>query len=172
MYTVQDAAQLTGLTEHAVRFYTDKGLVPSIQRNKNNIRVFDEESINWLHGVKCLKQTGLPIENIKTYVDLCLEGDSTVSQRFALMMEYKEAALIQLEEAKSRVAHLEEKARQYQAILEQRIPDMTNPINWETKRDEEGSCPASRLKSRSLPEAEVSAQCPAAAMKQQTSIVS
>lgn len=61
MYTVQDAAHLTGLTEHAVRFYTDKGLVPSIQRNKNNIRVFDEESINWLHGVKCLKQTGLPI---------------------------------------------------------------------------------------------------------------
>jgi DNA-binding transcriptional MerR regulator len=93
MYTVQDAALITGLTEHAVRFYTDKGLVPSVQRNKNNIRLFDEESINWLYGVKCLKQTGLPIENIKTYVDLCLEGDSTVPQRFALMMEYKEAAL-------------------------------------------------------------------------------
>lgn len=59
MLTVKEAAQITGLTEHAVRFYTDKGLVPSVQRNQNNIRMFDEESINWLHGVKCLKQSGL-----------------------------------------------------------------------------------------------------------------
>jgi len=38
MYTVKEAAQITGLTQHAVRFYTDKGLVPSVQRNQNNIR--------------------------------------------------------------------------------------------------------------------------------------
>lgn len=134
MYTVKEAALITGLTEHAVRFYTDKGLVPSVQRNKNNIRLFDEESINWLYGAKCLKQTGMPIEVIKTYVDLCLEGDSTVPQRCALMMEYREAALVQLEEAKRRVAHLEQKAAQYQAILEGRIPDTTNPGNWDKIR--------------------------------------
>lgn len=130
MYTVKEAALMTGLTEHAVRFYTDKGLVPSVQRDKNNIRLFDEESINWLYGAKCLKQTGMPIEVIKKYVDLCLEGDSTVPQRFALMTGYKKAALIQLEEAKRRVAHLEQKTIQYQAILEHRIPDTTNPGNW------------------------------------------
>ncbi len=112
MHTVKEAALITGLTEHAVRFYTDKGLVPSVKRNKNNIRLFDEESINWLYGAKCLKKTGMPIENIKTYVDLCLEGDSTVPERFALMMEYKEVAQIQLEEAKQRLAHLEEKKLQ------------------------------------------------------------
>lgn len=109
MHTVKEAAQITGLTEHAVRFYTDKGLVPSVQRNENNIRMFDEESINWLHGVKCLKQSGMPIDVIKKYVDLCLEGDATIPQRYTLMMEHKEAALAKLEEAKRHVAHLEEK---------------------------------------------------------------
>ncbi len=78
MHTVKEAALMTGLTEHAVRFYTDKGLVPSLQRNENNIRLFDAESINWLYGVKCLKQSGMPIEIIKMYVDLCLEGDSLI----------------------------------------------------------------------------------------------
>ncbi len=130
MYTVKEASLITGLTEHAVRYYTDKGLVPSVQRNKNNIRMFDEESINWLYGAKCLKQTGMPIKVIKMYVDLCLEGDSTVQERCALMMEYREAALTQLEDAKRRVDHLEQKAAQYQAILEQRAPDTTNPANW------------------------------------------
>ncbi|KAA8783770.1 DNA-binding transcriptional MerR regulator [Paenibacillus sp. 4624] len=132
MFTVHEAALITGLTEHAVRYYTDKGLIPSVQRNKNNVRLFNDEAINWLRGVRCLKQTGLPIEDIKTYVDLCLEGDSTVPQRLALMMQFKEAALTQLEEAKQRVAHLEEKTLHYQEILEKGIPDITNPAQWET----------------------------------------
>ncbi|WP_438449098.1 MerR family transcriptional regulator [Gorillibacterium sp. sgz5001074] len=132
MHTVKEAALMTGLTEHAVRFYTDKGLVPSVQRNANNIRMFDEESINWLHGVKCLKQSGMSIERIKTYVDLCLEGDSTIPQRFALMMQHKKEALAKLEEAKRHVAHLEQKTDLYQAILEHRCPDKTNPSNWDT----------------------------------------
>ncbi|WP_339201631.1 MerR family transcriptional regulator [Paenibacillus sp. FSL P2-0322] len=131
MYTVKEAAQITGLTEHAVRFYTDKGLVPSVQRNQNNIRMFDEESINWLHGVKCLKQSEMPIGVIKMYVDFCLEGDSTIPQRYTLMIEHKKAALVKLEEAKQHVAHLEQKTALYQAILEHRSPDTTNPGNWD-----------------------------------------
>ncbi|SDD84179.1 DNA-binding transcriptional regulator, MerR family [Paenibacillus sp. UNCCL117] len=131
MYTVKEAAQITGLTEHAVRFYTDKGLVPSVQRNEHNIRLFDGESINWLHGIKCLKQSGMPIDVIKRYIDLCLDGDSTIPQRYTLMMEHKEAALANLEEAKLHVAHLEEKTALYQAILENRSPDTTNPALWD-----------------------------------------
>ncbi|WP_201005060.1 MerR family transcriptional regulator [Paenibacillus glycanilyticus] len=131
VYTVKEAVQITGLTEHAVRFYTDKGLVPSVQRNKNNIRMFDDESINWLHGIKCLKQSGMPIEVIKMYVDLCLEGDTTLSQRYSLMMEHKKEAIARLEEAKQHVAHLEQKTLLYQAILEHRSPDTMNPGNWD-----------------------------------------
>ncbi|WP_413372931.1 MerR family transcriptional regulator [Paenibacillus taichungensis] len=131
MHTVKEAAMITGLTEHAVRFYTDKGLVPSVQRNQNNIRMFDEESINWLHGIKCLKQSGMSIEVIKMYVDFCLEGDSTIPQRYKLMMEHKEAALNKLEEAKQHIAHLEQKTALYQAIMEHRSPDTTNPGNWD-----------------------------------------
>lgn len=130
MQTVKEAALITGLTEHAVRFYTDKGLVPSVKRNENNIRLFDEESINWLHGIKCLKQSGMPIEVIKTYIDLCLEGDSSIPARYELMMKHKEEALLKLEEAKRHVEHLEQKTVLYQAILDNRAIDTTNPANW------------------------------------------
>ncbi len=56
MYTVKEVAKLLDLTEHTVRYYTDKGLVPSLQRDKNNNRLFDQQSINWLRGAKHLKQ--------------------------------------------------------------------------------------------------------------------
>lgn len=66
MYTVKEAAQITGLTQHAVRFYTDKGLVPSIQRNQNNIRMFDDESINWLHGGNASSNPGCRLNSLKS----------------------------------------------------------------------------------------------------------
>lgn len=41
MYTVKEVAKCLNLTEHTIRYYTDKGLVPSIKRDKNNTRIFN-----------------------------------------------------------------------------------------------------------------------------------
>jgi hypothetical protein len=46
MYTVKEVAKLLNMTEHTVRYYTDMGLVPSLKRDKNGNRLFDEKSKN------------------------------------------------------------------------------------------------------------------------------
>lgn len=133
MYTVKEVAKLLDLTEHTIRYYTDKGLVPSVQRDKNNNRLFDEESINWLTGVKYLKQCGMSVEDIKTYVELCLEGDSTIEERHEIILKQKAIALAQLEEAKQRAKYMEDKANHYLNIINGVIPDDTNPGKWTLK---------------------------------------
>ncbi|MFD2616097.1 MerR family transcriptional regulator [Terrilactibacillus laevilacticus] len=131
MYTVKEVSKLLGLTEHTIRYYTDKGLVPSVQRDKNNNRLFDEESLNWLIGVKHLKQCGMSVEDIKSYVDLCLEGRSTIQERYGIIMKQKATALAQLEEAKQRAKYMEEKANHYLDIINEVLPDDTNPGKWQ-----------------------------------------
>lgn len=133
MYTVKEVSKLLDLTEHTVRFYTDKGLVPSVRRDKNNNRLFDQESINWLIGVKYLKQCGMSVEDIKSYVDLCLEGNSTIRERYEIILKQKEIARAQLEEAKRTEKYMEEKANHYLEIINGVIPDDTNPGDWESK---------------------------------------
>lgn len=130
MYTVKEVAKLLGLTEHAVRYYTDKGLVPNLQRDTHNNRIFDDKSLDWLIGVKNLKQCGMSLQAIKRYVDLCLEGDSTIQERYEIILEQRAAALAQLEEAKLRAKFLEDKARHYLDILNRVVPDNTNPSKW------------------------------------------
>ncbi|MEW4211716.1 MerR family transcriptional regulator [Priestia megaterium] len=130
MYTVKGVAKLLDMTEHTVRFYTDKGLVPNLKRDKNNNRLFDEDSIRWLVGAKNLKKCGMSMEEIKDYVDLCLEGDSTIPERYKIILKQKEAALTELAEAKERAAFMEKKAQHYLDILNQKIPDNTNPAKW------------------------------------------
>lgn len=134
MYSVKEVAKLLDLTDHTVRYYTDKGLVPNVKRDKNNNRLFDEESINWLTGVKYLKQCGMLVEDIKTYVDLCLEGDSTIQERYEIILKQKEVAQAQLEQAKIRAKYMEDKLKHYLDIINQVIPDDTNPGKWEKNK--------------------------------------
>lgn len=127
MYTVKEVSKLLGLTDHTVRYYTDKGLIPSVQRDKNNNRLFGEKAVNWLIGVKYLKQCGMSVEDIKIYVDLCLVGTSTIHQRYEIILKQKEIAKKQLEEAIKMVEYMEEKSNHYLDIINGSTPDDTNP---------------------------------------------
>ncbi|WNS41048.1 MerR family transcriptional regulator [Paenibacillus sp. MMS20-IR301] len=143
MYTVKEAAARLNLTEHTVRFYTDKGLVPNLQRDKNNNRIFNEDAINWLTGAKNLKQCGMSIEDIKRYVDLCLKGDSTIEERYEIIQKQKALVLAQLEEAKVTAEFITRKEQHYRDITNRIIPDNTNPSTWEGKDGSLRVCPGS-----------------------------
>ncbi|BCN31107.1 MerR family transcriptional regulator [Anaeromicropila herbilytica] len=130
MYTVKEIAQKLDLSEHTIRFYTDKGLVPSVKRDKNNIRLFDEESVNWLTGVKYLKDCGMSLDDIKRYIYMCLEGDSTINTRYEIILKQRERAYAQYEEARQRMEYMEQKAKHYHDIVNHLIPDDTNPGKW------------------------------------------
>ena len=56
-YTIKQMAEMFDVTEHTLRFYTNEGLLPC-ERDGGNRRVFNEESVNWMQGIKCLKGCG------------------------------------------------------------------------------------------------------------------
>lgn len=130
MYTVKQAAALLGMSEHTLRFYTDKGLVPAVTRDARNNRIFSDEALNFLTVIKCLKGCGMSIEAIKKYVDLCLQGDDTVQERYKIILAQKKVAEEQLQEAQKRIEYLQRKADNYAAILAHHTPDTMNPASW------------------------------------------
>lgn len=127
MYTVKEAAKMLDLTEHTIRYYTDKGLVPSVKRDDYNNRLFDDEALHWLSAAKFLKQCGTSIKDIKRYVDLCLEGVSTVEERYEIIRKQKAVALTQLEDTKRTIQYLERKEKLFLDVIHALIPDNTNP---------------------------------------------
>ena len=127
MYTVKQIADLMGMTEHTIRYYTDKGLVPTVQRDKNNIRMFTEECVGWLTAMQCLRACGMSIEALQRYVALCLAGSDTLEERFQIVLDHRKAAEKQLEEAQKRLDYLDYKIAMYQGILNNQQADITNP---------------------------------------------
>lgn len=124
-YTVKEFAEKMGVSQHTVRYYTDQGLLPC-HRDKNNHRIFDEESVGWLGGIQCLRRCGISIEDIGMYCRLCQEGESRLPDRYEFILRQRELAYKRLKEAQETVAYMEQKVRHYQDIMSRAIPDDTN----------------------------------------------
>lgn len=52
MYNVKDAAKLSGLSSHTTCYYCDRNIVSFVSRDKNNNRVFEDDSIKSLIAIK------------------------------------------------------------------------------------------------------------------------
>ena len=130
-YTIRQMAQMFGVTEHTLRFYTDQGLLPCT-RDSGNRRVFDEESVNWMQGIMCLKGCGASIEDIREYCRLCLmeESEENLRARYAIIRKQREEAYKRVEEAKATARYMDDKVAHYEAILPGLAPDDINPKNW------------------------------------------
>ncbi len=85
LYTIGDAAKELGMPASTIRFYDKKGLLPHMKRTESGIRTFTEDDLEWARFVERLKVSGMPISEIKVYIDLYLQGDSTIQQRKAIV---------------------------------------------------------------------------------------
>lgn len=80
-YSMKQACEKTGLTYDTLKFYCNEGLVPNVKRDKNNYRIFDENDIEWINSLSCLKKCGMSIIEMKEYLELCLKGEKTIPER-------------------------------------------------------------------------------------------
>lgn len=134
MYKIKQVCELLQVSEHTVRYYTDQGIVP-VQRDTNNQRIFNEESIDWLKGALYLRSLGMSITDIKQFHHLCtIEGDEALQQRLNILLLCEEKAKQELENAKQRIHYLQHKIEKEKKILNHEIPDANNPSQKYKKR--------------------------------------
>lgn len=118
LYTIGDMATKLKVAPSALRYYDKEGLLPFVDRSVSGIRMFKDSDLGWLMIINCLKQSGMPIKDIKKFIDLCLEGDSSISQRLELIDAQRDAVLKQIEQLKHSLHILEYKHWYYEKAKE------------------------------------------------------
>ena len=56
----------------------------------NGRRVFEDKDFKWLRVLNCMKNINMPIKNIKEYVGLVMQGDTTLQARYEMILEQKQ----------------------------------------------------------------------------------
>lgn len=129
MYTIKEVSEMMDISEHTLRFWAKNGFIPDIIRDKNNIRLFGEKTLGWVKIVKCLRNVGVDLKSVKKYIDLCLIGDSTINERYEIILETKKKALEQMNDLKKQLALLDYKEEYYQNLIKNNSYDKYNPVN-------------------------------------------
>jgi MerR family transcriptional regulator, aldehyde-responsive regulator len=129
MYTMKQAAEKMNLSVHTLRFYANEGLFPDITRDYNNNRQFSEKDLEWIKIVQCLRDTDMPVTEVKRYIALCKKGDGTIEERFHMLTAQKEKAEAELKEMKKRISLLGWKLNYYENCLKNNNSDICNPSN-------------------------------------------
>lgn len=113
MYTMMQVCREVGITYQTLKFYCNEGLIPNVKRDKNNRRIFDEKDIKWSNDLTCLKRCGMSIQEMKEYLDLCLQGASTIPLR---------------KELEDSVSYIDWKQNFYDEVLSGKRPYISNLI--------------------------------------------
>ena len=117
LYTMMQVCKETGMTYQALKFYCNEGLVPNVKRDKNNRRIFDERDVAWINSLTCLKKCGMSIQEIKDYLALCLQGESTIPQRKEMLAQKQAALRATIRELQDSIAFIDWKQGFYDEVL-------------------------------------------------------
>lgn len=114
VYTVGEMAKIIGVAPSTLRYYDKEGLLPFVERSGSGIRIFGEQDLNTLSIIHCLKQSGLSIKEIKSFIDMVQQGDETIDERLELFEKRRIILEKQIEEMQKTLKVLNYKCWYYQ----------------------------------------------------------
>lgn len=116
-YTIKQASEQCGLSESTLRYYESIGIIDPIARHASSKhRVYSEEDITILDAIACLNATGMPLEDMRAYMENRTHGINAASEQITLFNKHAERLRAEAEFLKLREAYVQIKLSYWQAI--------------------------------------------------------
>lgn len=131
MYTMKATCAMTGLSYETLKFYCNQGLVPNVKRDEHNHRVFDERDVDWINSLNCLRNCGMSIQEMKEYIELCLEGESSIPERKEILAVKRQQLEAEITKIRESIAYIDWKQGFYDDVLSGKTKYISNLIKVE-----------------------------------------
>ena len=112
-YSIAQAAKEMNVTTYTLRYYDREGLLSNVKRDKSGKRIFTKDDMEMLSLICCLKNTGMPIKEIKQFIDWQNEGNNTLHDRNDILVKHKEYVLNQIDDLKQHLRLIDRKLDYY-----------------------------------------------------------
>lgn len=117
MHSMKDITAQTGISYETLKFYCNEGLIPNVQRNENNHRVFTDENLEWINSLTCLRNTGMTIREMKQFAKLIVAGDSTIPCRLEILDAKRAQINLEISKLEHSLAYIDAKEKFYNELL-------------------------------------------------------
>ena len=136
MHTMKEACKLVNMSYETLKFYCKAGLIPNLRRDGHNRRIFSDRNIAWIDSLNCLRACGMGIDEMRRYMELCLEGESTIPERQHILVEKRRILIRRMEEIQRSIDYIDAKQAFYDDVLSGRARYFSNLIDTGTPTSE------------------------------------
>jgi DNA-binding transcriptional MerR regulator len=117
IFSPSQAAERSGFSLDTLRYYERIGLLNGIDRAPSGHRRFREEDLEWLGVLRCLRDTGMPVAQMRQYAELARRGQATVAERMSLLTNHDAHVQERIVLLQAQHQHLREKIAWYRSQL-------------------------------------------------------
>ncbi|PMD73124.1 MerR family transcriptional regulator [Companilactobacillus nuruki] len=124
-YTMSEVCKKFNISEYTMRYYDKIDLIPGVYRNEQNRRIFTDDSVGWIRFVIALRSTGMPIADVKKYIDLtAVNNNTSIQARLDMLEKQANNADKQLADIQKQHQIIADKIEHYKQSM-QKSPDLT-----------------------------------------------
>jgi DNA-binding transcriptional MerR regulator len=88
-WSISEAAEKCGLSQHTLRWYERIGLLGPVDRDANGRRRFSDGDLDWLDLITRLRETGMPVSDMQRYAELVRSGAGE-AERLELLRRHRD----------------------------------------------------------------------------------
>lgn len=96
--SIGEVAERTGLSVHALRFYEREGLlVGPVRRSSGGRRRYTAADVDWLLICVKLRESGMPLADLKRFAELVRQGPGNEADRLQLLDTHRQRVDAQIQ---------------------------------------------------------------------------
>lgn len=118
-YTIQEAAQHSGVTVHTLRYDERVGLLAPVGRSGSGYRQYTAPDLARVRFLTMLRATGMSVQQMQSFTALERQDQASFGPRYQLLEAHRQGLMARMADLQRHLGHLDEKVRHYWE-LEQR----------------------------------------------------
>lgn len=114
--TPAEMAERTDVSIDTLRYYEREGLLQNVARAESGHRRYSEDDVLWVEVLRCLRDTGMGIDQLRLYCELGAQGSHTEPERREMLTMHRTIVQQQIEQRHEALRLIDHKLSFYAAI--------------------------------------------------------
>ena len=127
-FGISRMAELSGLSKDTLRWYERQGMLPAVDRGTDGYRHYDERTASFVILLARLRETGMPVSDMRAFARLIQEGAASHGRRIALLEEHRERIRAQQQRLAEATEALDEKVNHYEELIAAGLDCLGDPV--------------------------------------------
>lgn len=128
-HTPGEVAERFGVTLDTLRYYERAGLLRRVDRAPNGHRRYRTDDVELLDMLRCLRETDMPIAQLRDFAELVRDGDHTVPDRLEVLQGHQRLLDTRVAELRARQITIQHKIDHYLGVLSDGAQEAASPKN-------------------------------------------